>query len=201
MRGFWQVGEMSPERFLKTLHGWLGFLILPWVVLAGLTGLYENHGDLFHRLLPQAELGPGPIEALPSRPVDAAGAAALATRILSGPTGPVTQVLVFKRPSFEIAGEETLRVDAATGAYWREGQFAISLYAPDGRELASRINWSKLLVRLHRAGWPGDRFGTWPADIAAAALVVFGVSGLYLFIVPRLRRWKNRRRQRSGRAA
>lgn len=186
---------MSPDRLLKTLHGWLGFLVMPWVVLAGLTGLYENHGDLVHRLLPQVELGPGPIEALPPKPVDQAGAAALAARILPGPAGPVTQVIVFKRPSFEIAGAETLRVDQATGAYWREGPFAISLYAPDGRELATRVNWSKLLVRLHRAGWPGDRFGTWPADITAAALVVFGLSGFYLFLAPRLRRFRNRRRQ------
>lgn len=188
---------MSLDRPLKTLHGWLGVLVMPWVVLAGLTGLYENHGDLFRRILPQATLGPELIEVLPPRPVDATGASALAARILPGPTGPVTQVLVFKRPSFEIAGEESLRVDAATGAYWREGPFAISLYAPDGRELATRVNWSRLLVRLHRAGWPGDRFGTWPADIAAVALVVFGVSGLYLFLAPRFRRFRNRRRQQG----
>ncbi|HSF63817.1 MAG TPA: PepSY domain-containing protein, partial [Paracoccaceae bacterium] len=38
-------------RFLKTLHGWLGVLVLPWVLIIGLTGLYLNHERLVQGLL------------------------------------------------------------------------------------------------------------------------------------------------------
>ncbi|MBL9048118.1 MAG: hypothetical protein JNK34_12550, partial [Tabrizicola sp.] len=37
---------MAFERLVRTLHSWLGLLILPWVILAGFTGLYMNHEDL-----------------------------------------------------------------------------------------------------------------------------------------------------------
>ena len=51
--------------------------------------------------------------------------------------------------------------------------------------------------RLHEQGWLTRTFGTWLADITAAAMVVFGLSGIVLFLVPRLRRRQNRRRMRA----
>ncbi|HMS96042.1 MAG TPA: hypothetical protein PKA03_12645, partial [Tabrizicola sp.] len=51
----------------------------------------------------------------------------------------------------------------------------------------------RILTSLHERGWVGSALGTWLADITAGALMVFGLSGLYLFFAPRLRRMKNRR--------
>ena len=45
---------MSFERFLRSLHAWLGICILPWVVVAGFTGFYMNHGKLILSLLPDS---------------------------------------------------------------------------------------------------------------------------------------------------
>ncbi|MFN3280590.1 MAG: hypothetical protein ACK40I_02810 [Tabrizicola sp.] len=33
-------------RLLKTVHGWLGVIVLPWVIVIGLTGLFLNHEKL-----------------------------------------------------------------------------------------------------------------------------------------------------------
>ena len=38
-------------RLLKTVHGWLGVFVLPWVIIIGLTGLYLNHERLVMGLL------------------------------------------------------------------------------------------------------------------------------------------------------
>lgn len=43
-----------PERTLKTLHSWLGILILPWILVIGMTGLYLNHWQFVNRVLTQA---------------------------------------------------------------------------------------------------------------------------------------------------
>ena len=39
-------GLRNKMRLLKTLHGWLGVFVLPWVLIIGLTGLYLNHESL-----------------------------------------------------------------------------------------------------------------------------------------------------------
>mgnify|MGYP006204029133 CR=1 FL=1 len=33
-------------RLLKTIHSWLGVIVLPWVLIIGLTGLFLNHEGL-----------------------------------------------------------------------------------------------------------------------------------------------------------
>lgn len=180
-------------RFLKTLHGWLGVMILPWVILAGLTGLYQNHGYLFLRVLPQTRILPELIADLPSAPVDLAMVQALAVAEL-GREARVHEWQFFGRPGFQAAAPgQTLQVDAATGARLWISAYVSTLTDAKGHVLARQVQWARLLQRLHKAGWAGDRFGTWPADIVAGALVVFGSSGLWLFLAPRLRRWKNRR--------
>jgi len=39
------IAQLGLERKLRVVHGWLGAIILPWIVLAGLTGFYMNHKD------------------------------------------------------------------------------------------------------------------------------------------------------------
>ena len=68
-------------RLLKTLHSWLGVIVLPWVLIIGLTGLYLNHErlvmgfldrdgydeDLFDTWPGAAPLGPDQARALAER--------------------------------------------------------------------------------------------------------------------------------------
>ena len=188
---------MSLERLLRTLHGWLGLLVLPWIILAGLTGLFENHGGLFQQILPQGMFSAQMVQALPDQPVQAAGVQALATRLALQDTGRPLPATILDRPGFRMNAQGvTLLVDGATGAYWLEGPFQSTLYAPEGRQIASRIRWAQVMIGWHRAGWLGAGLGTWPADITAAAMMVFGCSGIYLFLAPRLRRLRNRKARR-----
>ncbi|MBI1172087.1 hypothetical protein GC209_11860 [bacterium] len=193
---------MSLDRFLKTVHGWLGVLILPWIVMAGLTGFYQNHGDLVEAVLPFAAPSTDEIVALfqsqPVAQVDPAEAAKLAARLLPDLAAAVAPVGFLGRATYQARSPQgrILRIDAATGAYALQGDFVTTYHRHDGSLLVRVVNWGKLFVLLHRAGWAGDRFGTWPADLTALALVVFGSSGLYLFLTPRLRRWQWRRRVR-----
>ena len=71
-------------------------------------------------------------------------------------------------------------------------------YAPDGTVLETKTYWEGILKRLHVRGWLTSTFGTWLADITAAAMVVFGLTGIVLFLVPRVRRVHNRRKRRAA---
>ena len=86
-----------------------------------------------------------------------------------------------------------LIVDITTGHYWVKTRFQRKTYAPDGTLLHAKTYWGALIKSVHEYGWLDRRFGTWLADITATAMVLFGLSGIYLFTVPRLRRRKNKR--------
>lgn len=185
---------MSIERFLKSLHSWMGVLILPWVFVAGLSGLYMNHGDLVLGLFPRREVALSDVAAAPGAvPISAEAATTLALPFVTG--------LPFARQaerdgvaSYRFKeGDMTVDVAQATGAVLVQSRYMRRLYAADGTRLGTEWRWGRILGSLHRRGWVGDALGTWLADIAAGALMVFALSGLWLFAAPRLRRRKNRR--------
>ena len=188
---------MPIERLLKTVHAWLGVMILPWVVAAGFTGLYMNHADLVLSLFPQTEHYDAALfDGAPlARPVDEAAARQIAGVLAPGavlePDGADSfhdrQVFTFDAGSFDVI------VDRATGYGWVNSRYATRTYAPDGTRLHLRIRWGRVLSSIHERGWVGTGLGSWLADIAAGALVVFGLSGLVLFVAPRVRRARNRR--------
>lgn len=184
---------MSPERLLRTVHSWLGVLILPWIIMAGLTGLYMNHESLVLSVFPDGDVsasqfGPGgTTKTETSARVLAEGMfGALGSARFKDYEG--RRVVAFKD-----ATGGSVMVDLATGHVWADDRYFVTLYAPTGEVLASDRHWGRTLLSLHRRGWVGTGLGTWLADITASALMVFGASGLFLFAAPRLRRWKNRR--------
>jgi hypothetical protein len=188
-------------RFLKSLHGWLGVMILPWIVMAGFTGLVENHGYAILRHLPDTRFAPAMVAQLPPSPVDAARVTEMAARLLPQPFLPPSQARVLTRPGFSVIAQgRTLQVDQATGAYLLIGPYMSTLYDAKGWRIATQVQWPRLMNRLHRAGWASDSLGTWPADLAAGAMMLFGASGLWLFLAPRFRRWRNRRARGLDRA-
>ena len=190
---------MSIERALKTLHGWLGFVILPWIVMAGVTGLYQNHPNMVLGLMPTASVEGVLLESQPARPTGLPEVRALSETVIGVSIAIASETRFKSRSVYRVTGPQAdLYVDQATGGYWVSGAYSQSLYAADGARIGTAIKWSKVLSALHKRGWLSHQFGSWPADIAAGALVVFGLSGLFLFIAPRIRRFRNRRaRMRS----
>lgn len=196
---------MSIERLLKTLHSWLGVVILPWVVAAGFTGLYMNHSGLVLGLMPAAAafdaaaFAAGP----EARAVDAAGAARVAQAVAPGVAllADGTDVVKGRDVFVFRAGDGKLTVDAGSGLAQWSGRYVTQSHAPDGRLLHRRVRWSTVLSSIHKRGWIGTGLGAWLADIVAGALMVFGLSGLVLFAAPRLRRLKNRRAKAAAMAA
>lgn len=188
---------MSFERVVKSVHSWLGVMILPWVVAAGFTGLYMNHDDLILSVFPATEhYDTALFDASPlARGVDEAEAARIAAVIAPGVDLRLTSDDDFRdRFVFTFdAGSYDVIVDEDTGFAWTDSRYVTRTYEPDGTRLQTRIRWGRVLSSIHERGWVGTGLGTWLADIAAGALVVFGLSGLVLFVAPRVRRAKNRR--------
>ncbi len=184
---------MPIERLLKTLHSWLGVFILPWVIMAGLTGLYMNHEDLVLSVFPDGDVGEGQFLAGGTAQTEAS-ARALAEAVF-GALGESTPRTYQGRDgvSFKADDGSDVVVDLETGHLWEVTRYVVTLYAPDGQVLARDQRWGRILSSLHRRGWVGTLLGTWLADITAGALMVFGMTGLVLFASPRVRRWKNRR--------
>lgn len=190
------------ERLLRSLHTWLGVMILPWVIIAGVTGLYMNHSALILSVFPVGDID-GPVLRAPALPQTEGSAAEIVKALypdtrfddMGGGKQNGRKVFVFADKDFEAM------VDQATGYVYVKSRYFMHLYSPSGHRLATKPYWSKILSRLHQDGWVGGALGSWPADIVAGALVVFGSTGLYLFTAPRLRRAKNRRARLRAQSA
>ncbi len=184
---------MTIERLLKTLHSWLGVFILPWVIMAGLTGLYMNHEDLVLSVFPDGDVGEG--QFLDGGTAQTEASARALAEGMFGDLGPSKSRTYQGRSalSFKADDGSDVVVDLETGHLWEVSRYVVTLHAPDGQVLARDRRWGRILSSLHQRGWVGTPLGTWLADITAGALMVFGMSGLILFASPRVRRWKNRR--------
>ncbi len=184
------------ERKLKAVHGWLGVMILPWIVVIGLTGLYLNHASLVKSVLPGTQKADLSVIADWPDPQPASAGMALARAQEIWPDAQdyaLSEARFRKQPVYEVETDKgTLSMVKATGHYWLRWEWLREFHAPDGALLNRYMNWGRLFIRLHRRGWITRDLGYWLADITATALVVFGVTGMILFFAPRLRRRRNR---------
>jgi hypothetical protein len=188
-------------RLLKSVHGWLGVVVLPWVILIGLTGLFLNHERLVMGWLDGAAYDEAQFDLWPgAQPMTPEAARALAERLFPGQTLTRNSDTSYHGREAAIldAGDTQVIVALKTGHYWVKTDLTRVTHAPDGTVLETRVYWDAIFKRLHERGWLTSTFGTWFADITAAAMVVFGLSGLVLFLVPRLRRRQNRRQRRGA---
>lgn len=187
-------------RFLKTVHGWLGVIVLPWVILIGFTGLFLNHEALFIDVLAPDAYDEAQFDSWPgAKPVSLDEARALAGRLFPEESLTLDPDKIYHKREvaiFDAAGKQVI-VALKTGHYWIKTDFTRTTHAPDGAVLDRKVQWETIFKRLHVRGWLSRTFGTWFADITALAMIVFGLSGIVLFLVPRLRRRQNRRRMRS----
>lgn len=187
-------------RLIKTLHGWLGVVVLPWVIIIGLTGLFLNHEGLVMGWLDGEGYDEAQFDVWPGvKPVSVGEAQALAEGLFPDVKVTLASEDAYhgrQAATFEAEGTQVI-VALKTGHYWVKTDFTRMTHAPDGTVLDRKTYWEAIFKRLHVRGWLTGTFGTWLADITAAAMVVFGLSGIVLFLVPRLRRRQNRRNRRA----
>lgn len=187
-------------RLLKTVHGWLGVIVLPWVIIIGLTGLFLNHEGLVMGWLEGEGYDEAQFDAWPgAEPVTPGQAQALAEGLYPDVTVTPAGEDAYhgrKAATFEAGGTQVI-VALATGHYWVKTDYTRTTHAPDGAVLDRKVYWEGIFKRLHVRGWLTGTFGSWFADITAAAMVIFGLSGIVLFLLPRIRRRQNRRNRRA----
>jgi uncharacterized iron-regulated membrane protein len=108
------------------------------------------------------------------------------------PVQKVAETVYHDRPSFEVTMlSGKVIVTRPTGHYFVKTANTRRTYAPDGELLHSKIYWGAMFKRLHRDGWLGGGLGTWLADITSISMVVFGLTGAFLWWLPRSRRvWR-----------
>ena len=99
-----QSDAMNALRFLRTIHGWIGVLVIPWVLLYGLTGFYLNHERDMAFLFGSDEVDLLWREDQPGRLSDEAAARAWFAQVFPGlQVEKVTGEDYHGKPAFQIA--------------------------------------------------------------------------------------------------
>lgn len=190
------ISSFSFLRLLRTIHGWLGFFVLPWIIILGLTGLYLNHSQLVLKYLPNQSYDESEFDkrANPVVATEEAGRG-IARQVLGTDAFRLRQTQTYHGRDawmFQAENGSEVVVDKATGHYWVKTGYTRKTFDPDGRQVDYKFYWGNLFKSLHTRGWASSALGTWLADIAAGAMVVFGLSGFFMFLIPKLRRRRNR---------
>jgi len=178
-------------RLLRTLHAWLGIFIFPWVIVIGATGFYLNHPKTVLSALEGSGYAESQFDAWPDRrPVTEASARAVARSVW--PTElveAVKEVTYHDRSAIEVSMPSgKVIVTRPTGHYFVKTSLTRRTYTPEGTLLDSKIYWGAVFKRLHVRGWFDSSLGTLLADLTSLAMVVFGLSGVVLWWMPRSRR-------------
>ena len=178
-------------RGLRTVHTWLGVLVVPWIIIIGATGFYLNHSKSILSLLEATPYDESLFADWPgSAPVDQASA--LATASVMWPDKPILSVeegIYHDKSAYIIAKESgKIIVVQGTGHYFVKTAWTRSTYAPDGERLHRRIHWGSAFKQLHADGWLGGAMGSWAADITSIAMIVFGFTGIIMWWIPRAKR-------------
>ncbi len=171
---------------------------MPLIIIIGLTGLYLNHSRFVLGFLPSGSYDEAKFDEWPDpEPVDEAEALAIAIAVFPADTFKKNAKIEYHKRAVQMFDGPSGRVivDNNTGHYWVKTRLRRKTYDPAGRQVDSKFYWGTLFKSLHTRGWVTRGLGTWLADITAGAMVVFGLTGMVLFLTPRLRRRRNKRTQ------
>ena len=189
-------------RICRTIHSWLGALVMPWVLIIGATGFYLNHSQSVLELLGQTELSESDLKGLTELPITAEVA-----RQIAGTVWPALPILDTNLANYR--GRQSFGFKKApgfifipasrSGLYFVETTLSRQTYALDGRLLHSQYNLKRVFKSLHENGWIGKGLGTWLADIVAVAMIFFSLSGITMWSVPKVRKLRSlaARRQKT----
>ncbi len=186
-------------RLLKSVHGWLGIMILPWILVAGVTGFYLNHSRAIFQLFPSFAFDEAQFAQHPARHEGTQ----LELVTIAGSFFPdenlgTPEALIYHDNRVWALKNRTYRVylSRETGHFWVKTPFTRRTYAPDGQKLHTKYYLGRILKTLHTRGWVGVGLPSLLADITSFALMIFSMSGMYLFLSPRIRKWQGKRRAR-----
>jgi len=181
-------------RWCRTIHSWLGVLILPWVIVIALTGFYINHPQGFHSLLGYQDITSAELSNLqpvqvnqqlvetivkanwPSEELLGQGQSRYRNR----------QMFAISKPS----GTIYIPIPATNIYFVREGMRE-RIVGIDGTQFRDQLPYPQMFRVLHEQGWLSSTFGTFFADLVALAMVLFGFTGLLMFSVPKVRKLKS----------
>lgn len=186
-------------RFLhlcRTFHGWLGVFIMPWVVVIGATGFYLNHAKVLRPLILQPHFSEAGFERLqPPAPITRDTARRLGERLWRDhPIRRITRKMYHGRRSYFIRkAPGNIILSISTGHYYLRTRYTRRTFSPQGQLLHTKWDWARAFKDLHRSGWMGGGLGTWLADIVAIAMMLFGITGVLMWSVPKLRRVREKR--------
>lgn len=179
----------------RTMHSWLGVIIMPWILIIGATGFFLNHERLVLETVGQMPLSSAQLAGLPQYSITEEMASNIAT--ITWPEEPVGETgktkyrgritYVFKKNSGVV-----LVPAQQTSHYFVRSGLREQAYAMDGTLIHTHYNLKSLLKSLHERGWIGKTLGTWLADIVAGAMVFFSFTGIIMWSVPKLRRIRRR---------
>ncbi|NQV44738.1 MAG: PepSY domain-containing protein [Rhodospirillales bacterium] len=188
---------MSMQKFLRGCrfaHSWLGIFVLPWIIAIGLTGVYLNHWRVIYPVI-ESSYSEIAFQALP---VGEQGTQADAERLAAQawPDQQTTKTWresYHDRPAIYVQNAKGLTIlSITTGHYYVKSRYLNRTYAPDGELLNTKVYWGPVFKDLHQAGWLGWGLGTWIADIVGGAMALFGLTGMMMWGVPRVRRLRAR---------
>lgn len=178
-------------RLFRTVHGWLGVFIFPWVIVIGATGFFLNHPKPFLWVLEGPKYAESKFDEWPvTEPATIDMARLVALSVWPDEAIVETKEKIYHdRQSFEFKkASGRIIVTQPTGHYFVKTNYTRRTYAPDGELLHSKIYWGSIFKGLHRAGWLGRSLGTWLADLTSLAMVIFGCTGAIVWWAPRSRR-------------
>ena len=182
-------------KVFRTIHSYLGIIALPWVILFGISGLYLNHPNLISNILPASSYSDTSeqFESLET-PLTSEQAADIARLYFqNSPMKSIREIEYHGFNSIEFQRESgTIIVSKETGHYYVKNNFQNVLHSADGVVVDRKIYWNYFLGVFHRTGWFGWSIGTILADITAFALIIFGISGMTIWYIPRHRRFKRK---------
>jgi hypothetical protein len=182
---------------LRSYHGRVGMTALLLLVLLALTGVYLNHPDLFGLDPVPPDRGELLTTSTDSAPLVALRKALEAARAEWG-EAPVQFVQLREEGARLVyrvrrrGSSDEVTVDARTGRLVAvRGDLQEVRYTADGRPQSAQFSWTRVMFDLHTGrilGGPGRLI----ADAAGLAVLLLATSGVYLFAIPRWRRWRTR---------
>jgi len=178
-------------RTCRSVHSWLSVLVLPWVIVIGLTGFYLNHAKLVGALFIGNQFSEsGFEEEVPPRPITRESARLLGAALW--PDEPIREIAekpYHGRPSYYVKKRSgTVVLSIPTGHYYTKTRYLRRTFSPRGELLHTKVYWGRIFKELHVTGWLGRGLGTWLADIVSLSMVVFGLTGAFMWWTQRGRR-------------
>lgn len=184
---------------IRAFHRWLGLLLFPWVLAYGITGLYMNHGDIVLSIFPQDQIDQMIVEDSPGFQPDEATATAWAKKTAYAD---LMRGMKEGRYHDHAAWIVTLSDRSELIAFKNSKQYVYKtrygrwLYAPDHSIIDSHTYWPRILREVHERGMVSSPSGTFFADAFSIGLILFALSGILAFALPRLARmrrfWRTR---------